>query len=274
MSDRLETLTRLAHELRTQDNLCTAHPMYVVQRLETDVGYDTDYTDKIGWTDSETLVTTKSDPERFTRFEAGNFSEDDDGDAEQWTRTGYVERWEFLQPFFAKSAAEEFIARNGHRFGTMRMYVESGHRNQEWQLLREMLRGPLAEEITLLRERNAALHLRVHEAEKRVGSLTFAEFSSQNAARCRESFYPLEQRSFSDWITCVTEELGEVAQLVKRVFDGRMTIDDARPKLGDEIADTVSYLDLLATSLGSELGTALVKKWNIVSERIDNPRRL
>src|SRR5690606_19258820 len=63
-------------------------------------------------------------------------------------------------------------------------------------------------------------------------------------------------------------ELGEAANLLKKVDRGDLTLDEARPALARELADVQTYLDLLAHRLGVDLGDATVQKWNEVSERI------
>ena len=45
-------------------------------------------------------------------------------------------------------------------------------------------------------------------------------------------------------------------------------------QLADEFADAVCYLDLAAQSQGIDLGTAVISKFNRVSERIGAPHRL
>lgn len=45
-------------------------------------------------------------------------------------------------------------------------------------------------------------------------------------------------------------------------------------QIASEIADVFTYLDLLAASLGVDLGRAAVEKFNEVSERVGFPDRL
>jgi len=60
---------------------------------------------------------------------------------EDWTRTGFRWRWEFVQAFFTRQAAEEYLQSQAHNLGEARVYVESAYRNREWQRLRELLLG-------------------------------------------------------------------------------------------------------------------------------------
>lgn len=75
--------------------------------------------------------------------------------------------------------------------------------------------------------------------------------------------------SFGEWICAITGELGELANLVKKVRRGDMTVDEARPAIAKEIADVNIYLDILASRFGIDLGQAIVDKFNEVSRRVD-----
>lgn len=74
--------------------------------------------------------------------------------------------------------------------------------------------------------------------------------------------------ALSQWSNAVCGELGEAANLIKKIERGDMTLDEARVELGKELADVQVYLDLLAHRAGVDLGAATVAKWNEVSERI------
>lgn len=103
------------------------------------------------------------------------------------------------------------------------------------------------------------------EAEAVVAELDTANFSERNRRRCESPNgfnHALSSWSLSDWTTAVTGELGEAANIVKklnRVRDGipgnRESEDELRANLADEIADTVIYLDLLAQAAGFDLST-------------------
>ncbi|MGQ7937319.1 MazG-like family protein [Paraburkholderia sp. D1E] len=74
--------------------------------------------------------------------------------------------------------------------------------------------------------------------------------------------------SLGEWCNAVTGELGEAANLIKKVQRGDLTLDDARAALAKEFADIVTYLDILAMRAGVDLGEATVDKFNEVSERV------
>lgn len=52
------------------------------------------------------------------------------------------------------------------------------------------------------------------------------------------------------------------------------TKEELLADLGEEIADTVLYLDLLAAAAGIDLELEIVKKYNRVSEKNNFPERL
>lgn len=108
--------------------------------------------------------------------------------------------------------------------------------------------------------------------------LTFREFSEANRLRCEspEGFnHPLSGWSTSDWMTALVGEVGEAANIVKklnRVRDGvpgnKVTPDELRAQLRRELGDVFVYLDLMAQSLGFEIADAAVEVFNDKSAEI------
>lgn len=85
-----------------------------------------------------------------------------------------------------------------------------------------------------------------------------------------------------DWVCAITGELGEAAGLVKQVTRGDFEMDEeydptwhpgvtARQALAKEMADVVTYLDILAMRCGVDLGAAVASKFNEVSRRVGAP---
>lgn len=115
---------------------------------------------------------------------------------------------------------------------------------------------------------------------KMTRKLTFDEFRAANVARCLK-WHPegLESWSPSDWLTAVTGEMGELASLLKmrnRERDGLPgnKFSPTDRQVADELADVLTYLDLLAATLGVDLGRAAAQKFNEVSERVGFPDRI
>jgi NTP pyrophosphatase (non-canonical NTP hydrolase) len=106
--------------------------------------------------------------------------------------------------------------------------------------------------------------------------------SAVSLARCLR-WHPggLESWSLSDWGVALAGECGEVCDVIKklnRVRDGmggnKRAPTELRSDLADEIADTYLYLDLLAQAAGIDLGEAVKRKFNAVSDRMGFPERL
>lgn len=114
--------------------------------------------------------------------------------------------------------------------------------------------------------------------------LTFEKFSELNRERCEspQGFeHPVCGWSLSDWMTATVGELGEAANVAKklnRVRDGiqgnKETEAELRADLADEIADTFIYLDLLAQSQGLSLEAIVVSKFDKTSAKIGYPKRI
>ncbi len=107
------------------------------------------------------------------------------------------------------------------------------------------------------------------------------EFSAANLERCRsrQGFnHDLESWSLSDWMTATVGELGEAANVVKKLNRCRDGITgNTAPKsalqasLRLEIADTFIYLDLLAQAAGFSLEDAVRDAFNAKSGQIGYP---
>ena len=104
------------------------------------------------------------------------------------------------------------------------------------------------------------------------------EFSKMNRDRCesRQGFgHPLHSWSTSDWITATLGELGEAANVIKklnRVRDGvpgnKETPAELREMLGSELADTYIYLDLLFQSVGLDVQENVLRKFEEKSKQL------
>lgn len=103
-------------------------------------------------------------------------------------------------------------------------------------------------------------------------------FSERNRLRCESPNgfnHKLADWSTSDWMTACVGELGEAANIVKklnRIRDGipgnRETKEELEHALGHELADVFIYLDLLAQSLGCDLMGLVEVKFQMTSKKI------
>ncbi len=80
--------------------------------------------------------------------------------------------------------------------------------------------------------------------------------------------------SLAEWACAVTGELGELCNVLKKVKRGDLLMDEARPEIAKELADVVTYLDILAMRCGVNLGEATMEKFNEVSRRVGSDIRL
>ena len=84
-----------------------------------------------------------------------------------------------------------------------------------------------------------------------------------------------------DWMTAIVGELGEAANIMKKVRRGDYALDDVvtfkekegpttpRKELAKEFADVACYLDILAMQFDVDLGDTIVEKFNEVSARFN-----
>lgn len=118
--------------------------------------------------------------------------------------------------------------------------------------------------------------------------LTFQQVTDANVARCnRWHNGGLHDWSVADWAVAMAGECGEVCNAVKKLRrvedeianisdEGRLlaTREEAVAKIGEELADTFLYLNLLAVRIGLRLPDLIVAKFNATSERYGFPERL
>lgn len=147
----------------TQDHLATADPAYIVfekQEIIVDGNYDFDKVTYICGNDRE----IEMPEELFLRLEE-EYYQAIDCRTEKYDSNGnrlnfeipldplldkdflpmdyeklyikYIDK--FVQAFFIRQNAENFIAANAHNLNKPFIYVESAYRNYEWQDIREFL---------------------------------------------------------------------------------------------------------------------------------------
>lgn len=109
-------------------------------------------------------------------------------------------------------------------------------------------------------------------------SLSFEHFSNANRERCEapDGFrHKVSGWSEAEWLAAATGEMGEVAHVVKAMLRKRdglisntLSDEELQNMLGEEIADTIIYLDLLAQKAGLSIEEAIRNKFNTMSEKI------
>jgi NTP pyrophosphatase (non-canonical NTP hydrolase) len=115
-------------------------------------------------------------------------------------------------------------------------------------------------------------------------SLTFEALRQANIARIPEfknnQGEPAHKKpdgsdwSLGEWSNAVLGELGEAANLIKKIKRGDYSLEEKCEDLGKELADVQIYLDILALQAGIDLGQATIDKWNEVSKRVECDLRI
>lgn len=72
----------------------------------------------------------------------------------------------------------------------------------------------------------------------------------------------------AQWLQAVVGELGEYANIRKKFERGDFAEEEFKALAAMELADTITYMDILAEQLGINLGAATLRKFNIISARI------
>jgi NTP pyrophosphatase (non-canonical NTP hydrolase) len=108
--------------------------------------------------------------------------------------------------------------------------------------------------------------------------MTFREFSEANRERCespRGFNHAIGDWDGSDWMTAVVGEIGEAANIIKKLNRTRDGIPGnkeedltLRVKLRKELADAIIYLDLLCQHYNIDTESAVIQKFNEKSQEI------
>ena len=111
-----------------------------------------------------------------------------------------------------------------------------------------------------------------------ISGLSFATLRAANIARLPQFKNGLGEAAHekpdgsdwspADWMTATVGELGELANIMKKVRRGDLTLEEALPSMSKEFADVVTYLDIMAMQYNIPLGEATRAKFNEVSRRV------
>lgn len=103
-------------------------------------------------------------------------------------------------------------------------------------------------------------------------------FPRANQLRCEEDFrHKFVPEDFDEgavwgrleWAVAIAGEAGELCNLIKKWRRGDH-IPNINDKIAEELADVITYCDLLMQYIGRDTEEELVKKFNKVSKRIDS----
>lgn len=119
---------KLKQELKNQDNLSTADPIFVVYDWEKIYGICSDYSDDYKWL----LDGEEDDLEEMSEEEA---------EEKGYEKIYYKKVRKFISAFFTRKSAQEFIDKNAYHWNKPHIYVESLWRNYEMQEIRNYFLG-------------------------------------------------------------------------------------------------------------------------------------
>lgn len=103
--------------------------------------------------------------------------------------------------------------------------------------------------------------------------LRLPEFRDKQGRRCHSNEDGSDWK-LSAWSNAVLGELGELANIIKKIERGDFDQTAVQQDLADELADVVTYLDILAYRCNVDLGSATINKFNRVSERVKSSVRI
>lgn len=112
-----------------------------------------------------------------------------------------------------------------------------------------------------------------HTCGVKSAPIDFATLQRVGLARCDDVFGGIAKWSEAEWTNALAGEVGEACNLTKKRLRGDQpcpTDDDVM----DELADVVIYAALCASKVGGDLGEAVRRKFNQVSEKRGSAIRL
>ena len=138
------TLLAIGKQLLTQDNRCTANPMFIVQQRRSymcepgegdrDVWLDEDWSE----VDEETAARLEH-LEDDVVFLDGQEREQAEAELSGKTKRGIKFYWEFCMAAFTEAGCQEYLRQNGHNLHEPRIYAESFNRCPEMLAIRKIL---------------------------------------------------------------------------------------------------------------------------------------
>lgn len=104
-------------------------------------------------------------------------------------------------------------------------------------------------------------------SNKHLRPMTFDDFQTLNARRCAEAFDPA-LHSVEFFAIAIAGEVGEMANELKKVLRGDYPLAGAaRQKILNELADVITYSDLMISKLDANTENVIMEKFDEVSRR-------
>lgn len=135
--DVVQSWLSMRKKIRTQDNHITKDPIFFVQGRLRIYGMDLEFSEGQVWMNSEDE--READADEVAELESAVAPPW----SSKWSKVGFCDVWENLQPFFTEEGAQEYLqgAHTHHHHAEFRIYVDSAHRNSEWRTVRGLLLG-------------------------------------------------------------------------------------------------------------------------------------
>lgn len=149
MGKCMTTLLEISDNIKTQDNRCTAYPLFVVfqkREIVTHEDYDHDF---IAWFNEEgeraNEETSKQLDEMRKDIDGNHFMEDeielgnDEDGITEWRQLAIKEIDEFVTACFTEKGCNDYLALNKHNLKKPYIYTESLFRNHEMLSIRDYI---------------------------------------------------------------------------------------------------------------------------------------
>lgn len=113
--------------------------------------------------------------------------------------------------------------------------------------------------------------------------LTFQKLRIANLSRCEKwhGSAGVHDWNLSEWGVAMGGECGEALDAIKKInrvdsniLGNKKSREELMNDLANELADIIIYADLLAARAGIDLDTAIISKFNEVSNRFNFPELL
>ena len=135
----MDQIEEIAERLRTQDNLLTEHPLYVVYDKMTIFGVDFDHADRFVWVDDEYDEPDDETLEDIAQIEG--YENEVTLSGASYRRIGIRDERRFVTACLTMEAAKRFIEDNQHHLRNPFVFVESLSNNPEMIAVRKYLTG-------------------------------------------------------------------------------------------------------------------------------------
>jgi NTP pyrophosphatase (non-canonical NTP hydrolase) len=99
--------------------------------------------------------------------------------------------------------------------------------------------------------------------------MTFKEFQKMNRAREGVIHYLIGGEAWTpaDWCLAIAGEVGELANILKKIKRHDCPLDSVRDKIKKEVADIITYADHLMTCVEGDTEEELQKKFDEITQR-------